>query len=711
MTARQVAMTAIIGVMAMFAVAPMAGCDRQDSPSKQDGQEQAATTKEVAKEPVSTQSKPEGIGVPLGDIQVPEGTPEGEWLEIGGHTPFLWCYRGGKHLEFRQHRPRVYLSVDGGKHKLAGIIVRSKEEAGLLCEEAAKSPHPLTAWVYSAKLPWLKLVRTPDKVKSIQVWEFDYALLKDLTPLKAFGDLESLALRGCEAVSDLGPLAELTKLVSLNLTYCKSVNSGSSLIGLKALRWLSLGSTGMKEFGFISAFAQLRFLELGRKNVADFGFLAATKDLETLKVKGYGEGQDSLSRALSDLPKLKHLTLRIPSRVVLPESLSSLRTLTIEYAGQFDFGRIQHLTSLRSLTCKDLSRKLDLAPLAALANLERLSLEHFAADRHARWQLSLEPVGALKRLRELKLKFRYDTSFSLAPLSQLTSLTSLEIEAWHVPSLAPLGQLTSLRELHLHLIDEEFSDIDPITGLAELRSLSLRSLPVKSLPSLRKLTKLTTLSVSGDVEDISAITELPSLTDLEVIEISPKDLSPLERLPKLRRLVIDDCCSEEQLSKILATQTALHELEADSLDEPIWDSRDEPTQQRDFGDVLKNLKDLRYLKMRRLHDFSPLRGLEKLTYVEVLSTSARTLEPVADLTHLHYFEAVLSFVPVLLEVKGERVDFAAPLARLDALVKWRGIILHIENVERQVDRGTYLNSIAAEEMRKRLFSRDMQESR
>ncbi len=100
--------------------------------------------------------------------------------------------------------------------------------------------------------------------------------------------------------------------------------------------------------------------------------------------------------------------------------------------------------------------------------------------------------------------------------------------------------------------------------------------------------------------------------------------------------------------------------------------------------------------------------LEKLTYLEVQHTRALTLDPVAKLKHLRCFRTG-GFMHIVMELKGVRVDFAAPLAPLDELLELSGA-LHIENVERQIDRGTRVDGKGVQEMRRALFMRDMQQS-
>ncbi|MFP4106635.1 MAG: leucine-rich repeat domain-containing protein [Phycisphaerae bacterium] len=766
-----------IAAAAISAIAMVwgSGCDGRGSADDSDTQEQRREETPMANTPTSQPTTQTASGeaprVPLGVIDVPEGTPQGEWLEIGGHTPFLWCYRKGDRLAFSQNGPRVYLSVDGDPYVLAGIIVRSKEEALLLGEEAAKSPQPLTAWVYSAKLPWLKQVRTADKVNSIQVWEFDYSLLENLEPLTMFSSLESLSLRGCKAVANLQPLGSLTSLTSLDLTDCISVKSGTALSALTRLQWLRTRGVPIDDHSFLSTSTSLIFLNLGRHYVAGPGFLQKLRNLERLEISGY-EAPDQLSDVLSTVPQLKHLKLWSGSKVILPD-MPNLHILELNEVGK-DFSRITHLRSLTSLTYDNLEGPgIDMASLASLTNLQQLHL----VISYPQNGFSLAPLAKLNNLKRLHLKISRVTAsstqkpplqvdlspleslplesltieadhgvrLSLGPLAAVPSLVELNVDAWTLGSLAALRELKSLQKLDLVLIDRKPSDLDPLAHLAGLRSLTLRistldtELPsIKTLPSMKKLTRLTTLDVRGDIEDVSSVADLAALEDLAIVlnrgedlrEQWTADFRPLERLPKLKRIELGRACTPEQLSLILAHQPDLEKLKAYSLQEIVaieefkdafdpetgtfkrqaWDSK------RDYSQVLGTLKNLHSLEMSHLNP-AEVAPLENLVYFSSRHADAKSFDFVKRLRHLRYFNCSRNPY-VILKTEGQHLaELLAPLERLDALLTLRGIrITYPEDLHRQIDRGTYGiytgdgNYADAEKLRKALFVHDLSQS-
>jgi Leucine-rich repeat (LRR) protein len=721
-TNKTVAAVAVAAV-AVVAMVWASSCSERGTANSHDKdehrREQSAAADASASQPAELPATDEAVGAALAAIDVPEDTLEGEWLEIGGLTPYRWCYRGGRRLDFRQDGPRIYLAVDGGEHEMVGIVVRSREEAELLSQEAAKSPQPLCAWVYSGQLPWLTRVEAPEKVDAIQVWEFDYALLKDLSPLEHFAGLESLSLRNCRAVADLAPLGKLAKLASLDLTRCEAVTSGDTLAGLEGLRWLSIDATGIgrrsnerTDLSFLSGLTKLRHLDLGNKQSADYKFLVNFSELESLVgVNGFLAG-DSFAEALAGLPHLKYLGIDSPHAVNLPPSLSNLRSLNMDYCGRLDFNRLRHLTSLKSLTCEGLTGTVDLTPLARLAELEHLSLSHWSRDKEGQWRLDLKPLSGMTRLSTLKLEFDDNVSMPLDPLAELQSLSCLEIDAWNIPGIAPVGKLAALKRLRLHIVDPGFSDLR-IADLSGLSSLDLNVLTitpnqptVTAIPAMAKLTSLRELTVAGDIQDISAVAELPGLRELKIVDHQVEDFRALERSPRLRRLVIDKGCSERQLSRIIARQPALEELEVESLTEPDfdWDHGPRPDA-KDYSEVLGRLKHLRRLKIGNLHDLSLLEGMGRLVSVEVRYTRAMTAQPLAGLRHLRRCNILLPGRAYLAAAAGKEVDFATPVAQLDELLELRGIAT-LENIKRQVERGTKVHEKGGDEMREELFQRE-----
>jgi len=543
MATRQIIMVIGVGVWLMILTVTLAaGCSSQDSAENQERAKQTgketAPAENVSTMPASAPSVPQSIRVPLGEVlEVPDGTPDGEWLKIGGDTPLLWCYRGGKRLIFEQEGPKVYLSVDGKPSRPAGIIVRSKEEAMLL-DDVAKTSEALTVWIYSPHIKHLPALKFVDSIDSIHVWEGERGLLTDLSPLSSASKLTSLSIQRCEKVSDLSPLKKLKRLSSLDLRYNNDIDDIKPLTALPIV-WLDARRTYLPHTAIES--------------------LGQLQQLRHLKIDAPEKKTPiPLEKVLSKLPQLERLSLR---RGWGGDAKEGDRLIS--------FGKPP---SLRSLVIEDISiRTVDLSSLAGLADLRDLRLlGRLNAD------VDLSPITDLRKLRTLRLEIRgimsrkpSDPPADLTPILRLKSLENLEI-ASHPPTRGHdrIGELPNLRRMALStpslkktpkfqnpgkLVSVDFvehyhrdgnSSLRDITSLGEL--VNLEELHIDGCPgvgdysALSKLAKLRRLNISyPGVKTLAPLAGLVNLEELLVHDSEITDLSPLKSLKKLRVLEFD----------------------------------------------------------------------------------------------------------------------------------------------------------------------------
>ncbi len=132
----------------------------------------------------------------------------------------------------------------------------------------------------------------------------------------------------------------------------------------------------------------------------------------------------------------------------------------------------------------------DLAPLARLTNLQRLSL-------YGTGVTDLAPLARLTNLQWLWLDGTRVTG--LAPLARLTNLQGLYLQGTHVTDLAPLARLTNLQELSLG--DTRVTDLAPLARLTKLQWISLDDTRVTDLAPLARLTTLQWLYLHGHRRD------------------------------------------------------------------------------------------------------------------------------------------------------------------------------------------------------------------
>lgn len=170
-----------------------------------------------------------------------------------------------------------------------------------------------------------------------------------------------------------------------------------------------------KGLGRLKDFPNLKTLWISGVNPKQLEKVAACHGLETLVVH---ELKVEDMSALERLPSLKNLLVWGNTKATQLDSLSGL-------------------TNLKILGMEHFSRIKDLGPLAKLVNLEVLSLE--GSFNKAITVESLEPLGALAGLRELRLLNVKPKDNQLTPLSQLSRLENLTLG-----NLYPMEQVARL---------------------------------------------------------------------------------------------------------------------------------------------------------------------------------------------------------------------------------------------------------------------------
>lgn len=503
-----------IAAIAVIAMLWASGRDDRSSPG--------ASTTQVAWE--DTQ-----LRVPLGEIDVPEGTPEGEWLKIGDDNPLLWCFRGGRRLVFEQSGPRVYLSIDGKPSKLVGVIVRSESEMLLVDKLPAGEAVDLTLWVYRPHLKHLAKLTNPDRVGGIHAWELeDEEILKDISPVSRCVNLRSLCVSNCRELEDISPLAGLPKLSSADFHRTKV----SSIAPLREcpVEWLDVRNTLLYHKG----------------NCAE---LVSLKPLVCLRANWSEDQSWPMHDILPKLPSLGRLWIALYIHVAPYSTIAKLPSL----------GQCPRLTSL---TLKD-TRHLDLSPLEELAELIDLDLIGRTDP-----STSLRPIAKLKGLRSLRIEIAgaSDEITDLTPLAEAKGLERLVIdtEASTIghDRLGELPKLTNLvlnsgsikrvprfqnPQLIRHLDfaphpwrGSELKDISSLSETRNLETLILRECEgVEGWTALAGLKQLRHLDLGGtSIESLDVLAGLENLEILSLALCKLDDLSPLAGLKALRKLDI-----------------------------------------------------------------------------------------------------------------------------------------------------------------------------
>ena len=132
--------------------------------------------------------------------------------------------------------------------------------------------------------------------------------------------------------------------------------------------------------------------------------------------------------------------------------LKNLRTLVIATFPDDTLRPLASLTELRYLQIIHLPRVTDLSPLAALSNLEVLSLEtlpSWDASRRTTEVDSLDPISDLPELRHLSLFGVHPKDQSLVAIERCRALTSARFSKYPPAEVERFYQATGLSNEHI----------------------------------------------------------------------------------------------------------------------------------------------------------------------------------------------------------------------------------------------------------------------
>ncbi|MCR3921266.1 MAG: leucine-rich repeat domain-containing protein [Firmicutes bacterium] len=148
---------------------------------------------------------------------------------------------------------------------------------------------------------------------------------------------------------------------------------------------------------------------------------------------------------------------------------------------------------------------------------------------------SLDPISNLTSLTRINLS--YTNVANPVALGKLDKVTYFALIDTNISDISYLNEFTSLE--HLTLTNNGISDIDALAGLKNLTQLNLRGNSISSLEALRGKGKIEFLNIQdNNVSDIEPLADLISLENLTLSYNPITNLKPLEDLPKLVELTI-----------------------------------------------------------------------------------------------------------------------------------------------------------------------------
>uniref|UniRef100_K3WVJ1 Uncharacterized protein n=1 Tax=Globisporangium ultimum (strain ATCC 200006 / CBS 805.95 / DAOM BR144) TaxID=431595 RepID=K3WVJ1_GLOUD len=382
-----------------------------------------------------------------------------------------------------------------------------------------------------------------------------------------------------------------TNLTRLDLTN-SSVDDISGLHGAPQLKILNLSGTLVNDFTVLETLTTLEYLNLQQTQVTDIGFLRSTPNLHELNLNA--------TKQLADLHPISCLT--------------RLRSVYLSK---------KHITTLTPLLSS-----------ASTLTLLQLVWTQFDDDIMDEWRMLFSKLTEIDHLNMLGVK----QLTSLAPLSQLTKLKYLNIQACRVDILTPLHTLQNLETLVLG-----WSNAYDFTVLRSLQKLKRLDAQGKQLKSVEFLPELEYFKGYG------TLPRLPKTGRLQEVSFCFSDDSftfRLAALPFLRSLSLSGKLDLQVVAQSVPTLRQLELFITETLD----------------VSVVAQLKQLRKLTIRyssvpeKAQDYSFLKNLTLLRQLRILNS---TIEDLSLLERMKFLK--------LLTVESSFLDSISPVQRLQAL--------------------------------------------
>ena len=312
-------------------------------------------------------------------------------------------------------------------------------------------------------------------------------------------------------ISDLSPLARCPKLSRVTMRRLHELTSLASLLPLRErLVHLDVKAHNSDLATILGNFPRLRTLAATFCALQTIAFVAQAPmaGLESLSVEGARlENVEPLRACL----RLRHLVVD-----------SGFRAL--------DWSPLGALTHLETLKITNVTATTDVAPLATLSSLLRLSLEVFS-DPDQLEPLDLSPLAVTAVAGE--------RDGSSSPVRRgLTRLTHFKATGRAIQNVEALGTLATLQELDLALT--KVADLAPLATLSQLKRAKLRFVPATDFHVVvRHWPRLEYLDVSWTAfDDWRACAAMPSLRELVIDGLKARSLAKLAVLSHAERLTV-----------------------------------------------------------------------------------------------------------------------------------------------------------------------------
>jgi internalin A len=195
------------------------------------------------------------------------------------------------------------------------------------------------------------------------------------------------------------------------------------------------------------------------------------------------------------------------------------------YNSLSDISSVNELTNLKELDLSGNQISV-LPPLSELRSLTNL-------DVGSNGIRDISSLGSLVRLKTLAVNS--NSILDVTPLANLTSLVELDLGSNDIFDISGLENLTNL--VSLTCLENRIVSISPLRSLNQLSYLNLGRNRIADISVLKNLKQLVNLWLIGNqINDFSVIGELNNLTSLSIAENKVKDISFLKTLSALKKL-------------------------------------------------------------------------------------------------------------------------------------------------------------------------------
>ncbi len=216
----------------------------------------------------------------------------------------------------------------------------------------------------------------------------------------------------------------------------------------------------------------------------------------------------------------------------------------------------------------------DLTGIEYLANLRDLNISNDSVGN-----AGLEHLSGLTRLQWLSCENCWIDD--LSPLTGLTTLSSLDIDANPVGDISALAGLS--RMTYLSANNTQLTDISPLAGFPELIYAYLAGNQISDLSPLLELTNLYWLDLGSNlISDISPLVNLDAVRYMYLYSNQISNLSALQDLSSIYRLELHDNLITD-IGPLVANEAGIGDGDVITIfDNPVAVSED-PIQLGHFG--------------------------------------------------------------------------------------------------------------------------------